>query len=219
MNTSSRHICLRAAALALGATGTLATLLAALAPTTDLSPAQPFADLLGQWCTVVLLGCAVWAWAVTLAVLVEAVVATAGQEPTARVTAVRRGLPTGYRRLVLGACGLALSAGAAAPALATPGPVHLGPPAAAAPATSAIPPRPSPSPTSGAGAGAGAGSDIVVRPGDSLWRLAAERLPSDAGDATITHTWHRLYAANLAVIGTDPDHLEPGQRLTRPRVW
>jgi nucleoid-associated protein YgaU len=59
----------------------------------------------------------------------------------------------------------------------------------------------------------------VVRPGDSLWRLAAERLPEDADNATIAHTWQRLYAANRDVIGPDPDRLEPGQQLARPRVW
>lgn len=209
MITSPRHIRLRASALALAATGTLATLAAALAPTTNLEPGQPFADLLGQWCTIVLLGCAVWGWLVTLAVLLEAV-RTGGP-----VVENRRGLPTAYRRLVLGACGLALTGGAFSPALATPGPIHLVPPqittvrtATPAEAPRALP-TPPPAPT----------SEIVVAPGDSLWRLAAERLPGDADNATIAHTWHRLYAANNDVIGADPDLIEPGQRLTRPQAW
>ena len=122
-------------------------------------------------------------------------------------------MPTAYRRLVLSACGLALTGGSFSPALATPGPIHLVPPHITSVATAA--PRPAqahastPAPT----------GDIVVRPGDSLWRLAAERLPQDADDATIAHTWQRLYAANHDVVGADPDLILPGQRLARPQAW
>ena len=207
MITSPRHVRLRATALALAATGTLSTLIAALAPTTDVDPAQPFADLLGQWCTLVLLGCAVWAWLVTLAVLLEAV--RAGGP----VAEHRRCLPTAYRRLVLSACGLALTGGAFSPALATPGPIHLVPPHITAVATTA------PTPAHASTPAPGLTDDIVVRPGDSLWRLAAERLPGDADDATIAHTWQRLYAANHDVVGADPDLILPGQRLARPQAW
>jgi hypothetical protein len=215
MITTSYRVRLRATALALATTGTLAALLGALAPTTDLSPDQPFADLLGQWCTIVLLGCATWAWLVTLVVLLEAVRAAGGAAGPAPVADRRRGLPTAYRRVLLSACGLALTAGAATPALATPGPIHLVPPAHVVQAALARAVPVVPSTTSVAHPS----SAIVVRPGDSLWRLAAERLPADAGDETITQTWHRLYAANRDVIGPDPDRLEPGQRLSRPRVW
>jgi len=211
MITSPRHVRLRAAALAIGATGTLAMLAVALVPTTDLDPGQPFADLLGQWCSLVLLGCAAWAWLITLAVLFEAV--RAGGP----VAEHRRGLPAAYRRLVLSACGLALAGGAFSPALATPGPIHLVPPQLGSPGTAtpvaiarpapAVAPAPAPP------------GDIVVQRGDSLWRLAADRLPPDADDLTIAHTWQRLYAANHDLIGADPDLILPGQRLARPRVW
>ena len=219
MTTTPRHntrrIRLRAATLAIAATGTLASLLGALVPTTDLDASQPFADLLGQWCTVVLLGCAVWGWLVTLVVLLEAVrAAEAGRVRAAG----SRALPAGYRRLVLGACGLVLTTGAVSPALATPGPVHLVPPPVVAtqptqPSTAAV------SPAAPAPPGSPHSPGIVVRPGDSLWHLAAERLPHDADNATIAHTWQRLYHANRDVIGTDPDVIEPGQRLSRPKAW
>lgn len=61
------------------------------------------------------------------------------------------------------------------------------------------------------------GSTVVVRPGDSLWRIAAASLGPDARDvdiATATARWHR---ANQEVIGDDPDLLLPGQRLVAPK--
>lgn len=234
MNTTKRSVCLRAVFLAVAATGAVTGVSAILLPTVDLTPRQPFATLLSQWCSVVLLGCALWAWLVTAFVLVEAVHTPRGTA----LPAQRRGIPSRYRRLVLGACGLALAAGTTAPALATPGPIHLDthtvatrpvgtattpattprpstpttPPAAApARAPMNVPPQQQPHPQ--------AGDDIVVRSGDSLWHLAAERLPRDADDAIIVHTWRRLYETNHRLIGDDPDHIEPGQRLTRPEGW
>jgi hypothetical protein len=197
--------------------GTLAVL--DLAALRGLAPDRSFADLLTRLCGLVLLGCLGWGWLGATAVVV-----TALRRPSAPARV--RWVPLGWRRLVLGACGVALTAGVAAPAMATPGPVRIDPPAAAA--------------------GSGAGTDttaadgeataheaalatptaaarvappIVVSAGDSLWRLAAERLDPTASDASIDVTWHRLYDANRAVIGADPDHIEPGQRLTPPRGW
>jgi len=57
---------------------------------------------------------------------------------------------------------------------------------------------------------------VVVSPGDSLWSLAAQRLPPGASDARVTAYWHAIYAANRALIGPDPDVLQPGQRLRLP---
>lgn len=214
MNSVCLRVSLRAAAVELVATGALLGLAHLLRPSVDLDPDQPFAALLGQWCGVVLLGCAGWLWVVTGLVLLEAVRA----RPAVPLRARRAAIPAAYRRLVLGACGLALTAGVAAPALATPGPVHLDPrPAAAsAPAVPARAPLQLRPPDQVA---RHLGTGIVVRPGDSLWHLAAERLPHDTDDATIGHTWRRLYAANERLIGDDPDHIEPGQRLERPRSW
>lgn len=54
---------------------------------------------------------------------------------------------------------------------------------------------------------------VVVRSGDSLWRIARRILPADASDAAVSEAVARLYAANRVAIGTDPDLLRPGQRL------
>jgi len=57
---------------------------------------------------------------------------------------------------------------------------------------------------------------VRVRPGDSLWLVAAHRLGADASDADIAAEWPRWYAANRAVIGDDPARIEPGQMLDAP---
>jgi hypothetical protein len=49
----------------------------------------------------------------------------------------------------------------------------------------------------------------VVRPGDSLWKIAQQFL----GDGT---KWSKIYDANKTAIGPNPDMLRPGQRLTIP---
>jgi resuscitation-promoting factor RpfA len=62
----------------------------------------------------------------------------------------------------------------------------------------------------------GTGAVEAVRPGDSLWAIAARHLPPDASPLQITRSWHRWWAANLGVIGADPDLIYPGQRLRPP---
>lgn len=57
---------------------------------------------------------------------------------------------------------------------------------------------------------------VVVRPGDSLWAIAASRLPAGATDAQIAQEWPRWYAENLDVVGTDPGLILPGQVLRQP---
>jgi resuscitation-promoting factor RpfA len=64
--------------------------------------------------------------------------------------------------------------------------------------------------------GAMADEAVVVRRGDTLWDIAASTLPSGASDAQIAVEWPRWYAANAAVIGANPDHIEPGMRLVPP---
>jgi nucleoid-associated protein YgaU len=58
--------------------------------------------------------------------------------------------------------------------------------------------------------------ELVVRPGDSLWSLAARRLGAGAPATAIAAEWPRLYAANRTAIGPDPNLIHPGQRLTPP---
>jgi hypothetical protein len=54
---------------------------------------------------------------------------------------------------------------------------------------------------------------LDVHPGDNLWRLTADLLPPDAPLGVVATGWHLLFAANRAVIGPDPDLLQPGQTL------
>jgi hypothetical protein len=57
---------------------------------------------------------------------------------------------------------------------------------------------------------------VVVRPGDSLWEIAAEHLPPGHTDAQVARAWPRWYAANRQVIGGDPDQILPGTHLVPP---
>ena len=58
---------------------------------------------------------------------------------------------------------------------------------------------------------------VVVRPGDSLWTIAAHLLGPGADDTEVTAAWHRLHAANRSRVG-DPDLIHPGQRLLVPEL-
>lgn len=55
---------------------------------------------------------------------------------------------------------------------------------------------------------------VEVRPGDSLWDIAADRV----GPERVDECWPVIYTANREVIGTDPNHIEPGQRLDLPKT-
>jgi hypothetical protein len=57
---------------------------------------------------------------------------------------------------------------------------------------------------------------VVVRRGDTLWRIAADHLPGHPSAQRIAASWPRWYAANRAVIGADPDLIVPGQHLYPP---
>ena len=116
---------LRCLAVWLGATAVLGALACLLLP--DLAAAhravatggvtgQPFERLLEWLCAGVAAVGAGWLWLVTTLVALEA----------ARGGATRpvRGVPAPLRRLLLLACGAALSGGLAAPAVATPGELH-----------------------------------------------------------------------------------------------
>jgi nucleoid-associated protein YgaU len=59
-------------------------------------------------------------------------------------------------------------------------------------------------------------SSVLVRPGQSLWRIAAEHLPPHASDAQIAAAWPHWYAANRTTVGPDPGRLAPGQVLHAP---
>jgi nucleoid-associated protein YgaU len=74
------------------------------------------------------------------------------------------------------------------------------------------PPRGLPKPgPKGSAEAAGNPAPWIVRPGDSLWRIAADGTTYGDGRA-----WPRLYAANKDRIGS-PDRIYPGQEITIPR--
>ncbi|MDQ0748979.1 hypothetical protein QF034_003210 [Streptomyces africanus] len=46
----------------------------------------------------------------------------------------------------------------------------------------------------------------IVRPGDSLWSIA--------NSLDLSGGWHALYVGNETAVGTDPNFIRPGQKLT-----
>jgi hypothetical protein len=161
--------------------------------------------------------CAGWWWLVTCATAVSAAGGTSPARP--------RGCPAWWHRAVLGACGVAVASALAAPAYAA-GEAELsgqpergvavvqGLPLPDRPlgslARSGPPAEPSPGPASSTA------DTVTVAAGDSLWSLAKQRLPVGATDAEVDAAWRRLYAANRAAIGPDPDLIRPGLRLRVP---
>lgn len=63
-----------------------------------------------------------------------------------------------------------------------------------------------------------AGEEVVVGAGDSLWSIAQKRLGEQANLAEISTYWPKIYQANKAVIGDNPDLLELGLVLILPKV-
>lgn len=57
---------------------------------------------------------------------------------------------------------------------------------------------------------------VVVRPGDTLWAIAARHLPAGATNAEIARACSRWHAANLDVIGPEPNLIFPTQRIHPP---
>ncbi|SDJ33447.1 hypothetical protein SAMN05444157_2871 [Frankineae bacterium MT45] len=57
---------------------------------------------------------------------------------------------------------------------------------------------------------------VTVAPGDSLWRIAADRLGANGTDAAVALEWPRWYEANAAEIGSDPALIQPGVVLHAP---
>jgi nucleoid-associated protein YgaU len=109
------------------------------------------------------------------------------------------------RRLALVACGVAVAGSLAAPAHATPD-------------------RPRPDPLSGLplpdraqGPAPPVERAVVVRAGDSLWRLAERGLSAPASARAVSVRWHAIYRRNRGVIGPDPDLIHPGQVLKTPK--
>jgi hypothetical protein len=148
----------------------------------------------GAVAVLALAGC--WAVAVVVAVAVEA--RTAGRLRLAE----RAGCPPAVRLWLLGMF-VAVLAGVAPASASDAGSGAAGTGALGA----ALDGLPLPD------RAAGAPRRLVVRPGDSLWRIARALLPADASDAEVADAVSRLYAANRRTIGPDPDLLRPHTHL------
>ncbi len=95
-------------------------------------------------------------------------------------------------------------------------------------ATTTAPRRSSPSASDGQGpdanrggsaaaAAAEASHPYVIRPGDTLWDVAAAHLPRGSrSPGRIDRYWRRIHAANRGVLGDDPHLIHPGTRLVLP---
>ncbi|MBU2697733.1 hypothetical protein CCO04_21820 [Pimelobacter sp. 30-1] len=59
---------------------------------------------------------------------------------------------------------------------------------------------------------------VQVRPGDTLWAIAARALGPEASAADVTAYWRRIHARNAPVIGPDPDRIRPGPVLHLPET-
>lgn len=228
MNRLTPRKLARCLAVWLAVTAGAAVLAWALLPL-DATLAGTFDELLVRVSSWALLTCAVWFWFVTTVVIAAGLRARSAS--VASVPAVR-GVPAPIRRLVLAACGLAITTGVAAPALATPGPVHVDPrdhsgrvvltglpfpDRATAGTPDAAAPHPArTSPHARHLHDAGDAVHVVVRHGDSLWSIAAAHLAPGADDLEVATAWHRIYDRNRDVIGDDPDLLAPGQHLVLP---
>jgi LysM repeat protein len=192
---------------------------------------------------VAVFGCALWLAALWLGVGLAAALLTALPGLLGRVAGAtaRRLLPGLLVRITAGAAGLSVLAapalaGASTPNI-TPGftpapgasstapswPLDHPQPGAAVPWPSdppaSTPARPdsalTPASTSTSTSTEQLASpnQITVRPGDSLWALAARSLPPGATAAQVAASWPALYAANRPQIGSNPALIHPGQIL------
>lgn len=167
---------------------------------------------------------ALLAWALAGWLAVTVLVTAAGRLPgvAGRLAGVlaRRVAPAAVRRAVGVALGLTVAVGVvgAAPASAASGPPAATTNVAATSATETTAARPDLDwPRSATSA-----EPVLVRPGDSLWRLATQQLQA-AGTpapsaAQVAQAWPSWWSANRDVVGDDPDLIQPGMRLSPPGV-
>lgn len=161
---------------------------------------------------------ACWAGGVTTVVCAQVL---RDRSPTERVGG-SSGVPAPVRRLLLRACGVAVAGGLAgglvlSPAGATPGSLERDRSATSSAAATSAPG----SATTPASRQVPVARDrVVVRPGDSLWRIAEAELLRRHGVAPsvaqVAAYWPRIHAANRALVGPDPDLVRPGVPLVLP---
>jgi LysM repeat protein len=168
--------------------------------------------LLRRVSACVLLACAAWAWLALTATVAEAWRggASFAHRPWR--------LPSGVRRLVLAACGVALASGLVSPAHADSREHGHHRHGLGALQGLPLPERAVAPPRRGPGTHLRPHRVVSVQPGDTLWAIAERDLPADALAGEVASRWHAIYAANRLVIGPDPDVIRPGQRLRLPAL-
>lgn len=82
--------------------------------------------------------------------------------------------------------------------------------------TETMPPSSTARPANHPGATASTSSTVTVKPGDSLWAIAARQLGDKASDSEIDREWRRWYQANHNVVGANPNLIFPGMKLKAP---
>lgn len=178
-----------------------------------------FEDALEALCAAVTVLC--WAWLQLSAVLVAST-AVAGACRAHRVAALAgrasgRAVPDALRRLLLAACGIALSAGTVVlPASAATRSVPDTLPATRAAERIAPDLDGLALPDRQPGIVVEPSRWVTVHPGDSLWAIARRMLPAGADDHRVSVAWQRIAAANRTVLGDHPDLIHPGTRLRVP---
>ena len=159
---------------------------------------------------------------------------------TAAGRLARRITPSLLRRLLAGACGVAVLTAPTVTTAATAAPAdharerpaeHRAGPSSPRPGALPVPDRPTPrrghvvvpveSGLSAPARGRGVAHPVPhrrvrVRPGDTLWAVAARHLPADADVAAVAAWWPVWFRHNRARIGPDPDLIHPGTRLRVP---
>lgn len=212
--------CLLVWAAATSALATCTVLGALEAAALPRSPAPTFDEALVSLAAVTSLVACPWLWVLTSWGVLDAL--------RGRTSAAHTGW---WRRVTMAACGCAATVAVALPAHAQPGgpaepsgalpstPVHVldGLPYPERPALAAPPARRAAVPTGRTTAEPDTPGHHVVRPGDTLWALAADQVRSSGGEpdvATVARAVADLHHANREVVGDDPDLILPGQRLT-----
>ncbi|HWJ67506.1 MAG TPA: LysM peptidoglycan-binding domain-containing protein [Nocardioides sp.] len=194
----------RAALLWAVVTGLIAALASVAGPVaTSLAtdPAPRFDALLVQACAALSLVAAGALWLATTDVALDVL---------RRSGPVRRDVGP-VRAALLALCGVAVLSGTTIAHAAA----HDGPRAPLA--AGALDGLPLPDRAEGGAGSRDNGAPVVqVRPGDSLWSIAARTLGPHASAADLTSYWHRIHARNATTIGPDPDLVHPGQRLHLP---
>ncbi|HEY3723400.1 MAG TPA: LysM domain-containing protein [Acidimicrobiia bacterium] len=102
------------------------------------------------------------------------------------------------------------------PETAPRGPVVLIPPTTVVHGAAPAPSAPAPAAHVSTPPARAPAQDYVVRRGDCLWSIAAAHLDPRASASSVDAGWRRIYAANRAAIGDDPNLIHIGLHLALP---